>query len=211
VDGFQYEGSGSSHIATLLKFIPTAEGYYDFENYRYIYNYTDHLGNVRVSYFNNGFNPQVLEESNYYPFGMKHLGYNSLSGNSLYQYKYNGKELQTESGMYDYGARFYMPDIGRWGVVDPLAEKYPELNPMMYAADNPIMMIDPDGRDWTITESYDKKTNTTHYQMTFTGAVLSGSSNKNIDLKEFARAVKSQTEALFNKMVIIHTLLFLQI
>ncbi|AYZ11965.1 hypothetical protein EGY05_08525 [Chryseobacterium arthrosphaerae] len=36
---------------------------------------------------------------------------------AIYQYKYNGKELQ-ETGMYDYGVRMYIPDIGRWGVVD---------------------------------------------------------------------------------------------
>ncbi|MGS0747496.1 hypothetical protein [Halpernia sp. GG3] len=36
----------------------------------------------------------------------------------IYNYKYNGKELQ-ETGMYDYGARMYMPDIGVWGVVEP--------------------------------------------------------------------------------------------
>ncbi|EJL72586.1 RHS repeat-associated core domain protein containing protein [Chryseobacterium populi] len=146
LDGFQYETTTG---AAVLKFIPTSEGYYNFENNKYIYNYTDHLGNIRLSYTNNGSGAQIIEENNYYPFGLKHEGYNNLTGNSSYQYKYNGKELQTETGMYDYGARFYMPDIGRWGVIDPLAEQYRRWSPYNYVMNNPLRFIDPDGRSAT--------------------------------------------------------------
>ncbi|KFF25284.1 hypothetical protein IW16_14795 [Chryseobacterium vrystaatense] len=57
--------------------------------------------------------------------GLKHIGGNGLNSSgfrSWQSYNYNGKELQ-ETGMYDYGVRFYMPDLGRWGVIDPLAEQ----------------------------------------------------------------------------------------
>ncbi|WP_407402522.1 RHS repeat domain-containing protein [Chryseobacterium sp.] len=152
LDGFQYQqrytkmntAQNPSDTGMVLKFYPTSEGYFDFDKNKYIYNYTDHLGNVRLSYFYNGSGVEVLDENNYYPFGLRHSGYNILAGNSSYHYKYNGKELQ-ETGMYDYGARFYMPDIGRWGVVDPLAEKYFNISPFNYTANNPILYIDPDG------------------------------------------------------------------
>ncbi|KUJ49919.1 RHS repeat-associated core domain-containing protein [Chryseobacterium sp. JAH] len=54
-------------------------------------------------------------------------------GAGKYQnYKYTGKELQ-ETGMYDYGARFYMPDIGIWGVIDPLVETTADITPFNYS------------------------------------------------------------------------------
>jgi len=145
LDGFQYEAIQSQNI-TVLKFVPTAEGYYNFENNKYIYSYTDHLGNVRVSYTNNGSGAAIIEENNYYPFGLKHEGYNTLTGNPAYTYGYNGKELQKETGWGDYGARMYMSDIGRWGVIDPLAEQMRRFSPYNYAFNNPVNFVDPDGR-----------------------------------------------------------------
>lgn len=148
-DGFQYENG-------TLKFVPTAEGYYNFENNKYIYSYTDHLGNVRLSYTKNtNGSAEVLEENNYYPFGLKHQGYNQTLGNPAYKYQYNGKELQEETGWNDYGARMYMADIGRWSVIDPLAEKSRRFTPYHYGNNNPIRFTDPDGmQSWDNLTTY---------------------------------------------------------
>ncbi|WP_164463862.1 DUF6443 domain-containing protein [Chryseobacterium sp. G0186] len=130
-----------------LDFVPTSEGFYSFTENRYIYQYKDHLGNVRISFGRNSAGAlEIVDANDYYPFGMNHLKTgNSFYGQGSYKnYKYNGKELQ-ETGMYDYGARFYMPDLGRWGVVDPLAEKMRTWSPYNYAFDNPLRFIDPDG------------------------------------------------------------------
>ncbi|WBV60642.1 DUF6443 domain-containing protein [Chryseobacterium camelliae] len=149
LDGFQYEANSTLANPTpvyILKFVPTSEGYYDFEKNKYIYSYTDHLGNVRLSYTKNGSGTEIIEENNYYPFGLKHQGYNQTLGNPSYQYEYSGKELQQETGWNDFGARMYMSDIGRWGVIDPLAETTTKVTPYNYALNNPVMFIDPDGR-----------------------------------------------------------------
>jgi len=100
----------------------------------------DHLGNVRVVLSSPTIVTQVTD---YYPFGMEI----PVSGTSTNQRKYNSKELQTDADLqwYDYGARFYDPQIGRWHVPDPLAEKSRRWSPYTYCMNNPIRFIDPDG------------------------------------------------------------------
>lgn len=165
LDGFHYKNS-------VLVFFPHGEGYVNVlvdpskgTFYNYVFNYTDHLGNIRMSW---AWDPQeevlkILEESHYYPFGLKHSNYNSLKqefekgeeeeleilpmDKNLYKYKYNGKEWQDELGLatYDYGARSYDPAIGRWLNIDPLADVSRRWSPYAYCYGNPVIFVDPDG------------------------------------------------------------------
>jgi len=109
------------------------------------YYITDHLGSTRVITDNSG---SVVERNDYYPFGGKHANssYAQLTTNKQ---KFNGKELQTtgNTGFLDYGARMYDDVIGRWGVVDPLVEKYYSISPYAYCENNPSRLSDPDGCD----------------------------------------------------------------
>ncbi|PWN57549.1 RHS repeat domain-containing protein [Chryseobacterium viscerum] len=122
------------------------------KNY-YIYQYKHDLGNARISFAKDIAGAlEVTDTNNYYAFGMNHIGgIQSLLGGYL-NYKYNGKELQ-ESSMYDYGARMYMSDIGRWRVPDPLSEKFVGVSSSSYVLDNPLRYVDPDGNapvDWVL-------------------------------------------------------------
>ncbi len=186
LDGFQYNTTFGSAV---LQFIPTSEGYYDFIKKSYIYNYTDHLGNVRLSYYkNNAGVLTIVEENNYYPFGLKHEGYNEApTAIAGYNYKYNGKELQ-ETGMYDYGQRHYMPDIGRFNRPDRFSEKYFDLSSYSYVANNPVRYIDVKGDSIRLSLTID-------YSMTanpnglsdlgvtnYSNGNLTGVSNSNVNI-----------------------------
>src|SRR5690606_17910758 len=88
----------------------------------------------------------VVSTSDYYPFGLTFNAYSQE--NSVDQkYLYNGKEIQRELGLgwYDYGARMYMADVGRWSVIDPQSQEYYSWSPYNYTMDNPVVYVDPNG------------------------------------------------------------------
>ncbi|MES2269237.1 MAG: RHS repeat-associated core domain-containing protein [Bacteroidota bacterium] len=135
-----------------IAFISTEEGRAvpnGSSDYTYQYNLKDHLGNVRSTFYNNSGTVTVLQEDEYYSFGLRHGLYDGSNNN---RYLYNGKEVQTDlDNQYDYGARFYDPVIGRWTSVDPLADASRRWNPYTYGKNNPIRVIDPDGMfDWVV-------------------------------------------------------------
>jgi RHS repeat-associated protein len=140
--GFEYDG-------VILHLIHSDEGVTNvtesagMRNYVPEYHLKDHLGNIRVAFIPSGTSVSVTQINDYYAFGKISWS----SGSSGNKYLYNGKELQDELDLdwYDYGARFYDPQIGRWHVNDPLAELYTNVTPYCYVSNNPIVMVDQTG------------------------------------------------------------------
>lgn len=79
-----------------------------------------------------------------FPFGLLMSGRSYES--TTQRYLFAGKELQPEWGVYDFGARFYDPSLGRWMSPDPLSDEFPSHSVYNYALNNPIRYIDPDGQ-----------------------------------------------------------------
>ncbi|MEC4048834.1 SpvB/TcaC N-terminal domain-containing protein [Flavobacterium sp. SUN046] len=92
---------------------------------------TDFNGNAYQFFLNLPFGETMAEQLGSYYFNSP--------------YKFNGKELDEETGFYYYGARYYDPRVSIWMSVDPLAEKYVNRNPYEYCFSNPINLTDPTG------------------------------------------------------------------
>jgi RHS repeat-associated protein len=150
VDGAvtEYIGNFIYQDDTLM-YILTSEGrvLVGSGSYKYEYNLTDHLGNVRVSFSDDNGDGSILatseikQVSDYYPFGMLQENIDNR-GDATQDYLYNGKELQEELDWYDYGARMYDAALGRFTTIDPWAEKFNFQSPYLYAYNNPIRFTD---------------------------------------------------------------------
>lgn len=121
------------------------------------YYVADHLGSTRMVV---GSDNTVKETINYYPFGseMRMEDPAQMTGDFLQPYRFTGKELDRVNGlnMYDFGARWYdVAGVPMWTSVDPLAEKYYHISPYAYCGGNPVMLVDPDGKQvWDGLGSY---------------------------------------------------------
>lgn len=162
LEGYQYTN-------TKLDFFSHSEGYVNVvkdENedvhYNYVYQYKDHLDNIRVNYSYDAPTEtvKILEENHYYPFGLKHTNYNTdkknfkrdevdleikikelPTGEDLaYKYKFQGQERQDELGLNwdSFKWRNYDPAIGRFMSIDPLTEKYVDWTPYAFSGNRVI-------------------------------------------------------------------------
>lgn len=68
-----------------------------------------------------------------------------MDGSYNNPYKFNSKELDEDTRLYYYGARYYNPRLSIWYGVDPLGEKMPSWSPYNYTFDNPVNLTDLDG------------------------------------------------------------------
>jgi RHS repeat-associated protein len=119
----------------------SAQGNKSTESFQYFY-HPDHLGST--SYITDA-SGEVYQHLEYFAFGETFVEEHSNTERT--PYLYNGKELDEETGLYYYGARYYDPRASLWASVDPLAEKYPSMSPFSYAANNPLIYIDPNGKE----------------------------------------------------------------
>jgi RHS repeat-associated protein len=120
------------------------------DSLRYYY-HPDHLGSSSLITDIDG---DVVQHLEYVPFGEVFLDERNNSWNT--PYLFNAKELDEETGLYYYGARYYDPRVSVWYGIDKEWEKFPGRSPYEYCYSNPTKYLDPngkygsDGHYWTV-------------------------------------------------------------
>ncbi|KZS41509.1 hypothetical protein AWE51_21105 [Aquimarina aggregata] len=147
-----------------LEFFGHSEGIVEKENdgYKYVYQFKDQVGNIRLSYSDKNKDGtitqnEIIQEKNYYPFGLTHKGYNNILRGRNHNYGFGGTEFSEELNLnsYDFGERNYNPTLGRWFNIDPLTEFMRSQSPYNFGFNNPIYFSDSGGNiPWPVPEMF---------------------------------------------------------
>ena len=157
-------GGDFNYLDNNLQFIRTSEGYVEppqnsNTTFKYVYQYKDQLDNIRLSYSDDNkdgnldvirnnvdidgdgdLRNEIVEEHNYFPFGLKHLGYNNLVTNRPHKYRFQEQEEQDELGLnwIQFKWRNHDPATGRFMNIDPLTEEYRDWGPYVFSGNRVI-------------------------------------------------------------------------
>ena len=152
-----------------LQFFHTPEGYVEPINasnyaslFRHTFQYKDHQGNIRLSYKDLNQNTgaislSIVEENNYYPFGLKHKGYNGAVNGADYPYGFQDQEETNDPfgfNMIEFKYRMHDPAIGRFIQVDPLAKDYVYNGTYNFAENKVIQFNELEGLEAAIPVIY---------------------------------------------------------
>jgi RHS repeat-associated protein len=160
-NGTLYWTSGGSDILTETDLAGTSIADYIFFNGNRVarvdqpsgnkhFYISEHLGSATVVTNNTG---AIQDESDYYPYG----GEMTITDTDSNKYKFTGKERDSESGLDEFGARYYASSLGRFMIPDwaekPTSVPYASfgnpqsLNLYSYVNNNPTTTRDPDGHE----------------------------------------------------------------
>jgi RHS repeat-associated protein len=137
---------GQSFCCGEKEFEPSQTGKDEFETSDYeqliFFYHPDHLGSTALVTDNDG---NVVQSVAYIPYGEVFIEERNGTWNT--PYLFNGKELDEETGLYYYGARYLNPTSAVWMSVDPLWEKNIDASPYSYCHGNPVNKVDVMGLD----------------------------------------------------------------
>jgi RHS repeat-associated protein len=128
---------GDMYIEPYL--LPAHNNGNEYENLQYFY-HSDHLGSAS---FVTNIDGYVMQHIQYLPYGELFVSQRNSEFDS--RYKFTAKELDNETSYTYFGARYYDSELSGWLSVDPMSDKYPSLSPYCYSANNPVVLVDPNG------------------------------------------------------------------
>ena len=159
---------------------------------------TDHLGSSNYITDTSG---EVYQHNEYFPYGETFV--EERNGAEYTNYLFSGKELDAETGLYYFGARYHDPRTSVFFGADPMVDKYPGISPYAYCGNNPIRFIDPDGREVRVAEEY-RQQFTNDLRNVFGDKTDQFSFNENGTLqlegkaKDFTNGMSKDQKAAFN-------------